>query len=228
MKVGVIWPGSSKDVPPCRHFFFFLFLFLKDRRSLWPGTLALRLCPLKSIYVDLHGGFTLRVDMSRVDIFSSRRDCLSTNCSLFSSSAVVCVCVFVCVILLVVSGAINLPVLSDQERVVVGTLYKQDPFAAKKIGAALVARNIASHLERGKLETGGGGGRERGEAGGERGGEREGGGEREDGGGMEGEVEVEGLADRPKAWSPLVYCWRGGQRSGSLTTVMRQVGWRAR
>jgi tRNA 2-selenouridine synthase len=45
-------------------------------------------------------------------------------------------------------GAISVPVLSDEERVRIGTLYKQvSPFAAKKLGAALIARNIALHLE---------------------------------------------------------------------------------
>lgn len=29
-----------------------------------------------------------------------------------------------------------------------------------------------------------------------------------------------------KDWQPLVYCWRGGQRSGALSTVLGQVGWR--
>jgi hypothetical protein len=44
-------------------------------------------------------------------------------------------------------GAISLPVLSDAERAEVGTIYKQvNPFTAKKLGAALVARNVASHL----------------------------------------------------------------------------------
>jgi len=39
-------------------------------------------------------------------------------------------------------------VLDDAERAQVGTLYAHDsPFAAKRIGAALVARNIARHLE---------------------------------------------------------------------------------
>ncbi|MGE8356967.1 MAG: rhodanese-like domain-containing protein, partial [Microvirgula sp.] len=47
-----------------------------------------------------------------------------------------------------IPGAINCPVLSDDERVVVGTLYKQvSPFEARKVGAALVARNIAGHLD---------------------------------------------------------------------------------
>lgn len=35
------------------------------------------------------------------------------------------------------------------------------------------------------------------------------------------------LADRPKAWRPLVYCWRGGMRSGSFVTWMRLIGWQA-
>jgi tRNA 2-selenouridine synthase len=46
-----------------------------------------------------------------------------------------------------VPGARNFPVLSDEERARVGTLYKQSPFDARKLGAALISRNIASHLE---------------------------------------------------------------------------------
>lgn len=81
-------------------------------------------------------------------------------------------------------GAISLPVLSDEERARVGTIYKQvDPFLARKVGAALVARNAAAHLE-GPLA------------------------------GMTG------------GWRPLVYCWRGGQRSGSFASILAQVGWR--
>ncbi len=81
-------------------------------------------------------------------------------------------------------GAISLPVLDDAERARVGTIYKQvSPFTARKLGAALVARNAARHLE-------------------------------------------ETLADRPGGWRPLVYCWRGGQRSGSFATILGQIGWR--
>lgn len=81
-------------------------------------------------------------------------------------------------------GAIGLPVLDDDERARVGTIYKQvNPFAARKLGAALVARNTANHLER-------------------------------------------VLADRPGGWRPLVYCWRGGQRSGSFATILSAIGWR--
>ncbi|MFC5462871.1 tRNA 2-selenouridine(34) synthase MnmH [Massilia niabensis] len=82
-------------------------------------------------------------------------------------------------------GAINCPVLHDEERVRVGTLYKQvNAFEAKKVGAALVAYNIARHLE--TL-----------------------------------------FADKPRDWKPLVYCWRGGNRSGSLAHVLAKVGWPA-
>jgi tRNA 2-selenouridine synthase len=83
-----------------------------------------------------------------------------------------------------IPGAINLPVLSDEERARVGTIYKQtSPFAARKIGAALVARNAAAHLE-GPLAGFGG------------------------------------------DWRPLVYCWRGGQRSRAFATILREIGWR--
>lgn len=33
------------------------------------------------------------------------------------------------------------------------------------------------------------------------------------------------LADRGGDFRPLVYCWRGGQRSGAMVTVMDQIGW---
>lgn len=34
------------------------------------------------------------------------------------------------------------------------------------------------------------------------------------------------LADKDGSWQPLVYCWRGGQRSGAFSTILDQVGWR--
>ena len=81
-------------------------------------------------------------------------------------------------------GAVNWPSLHDAERVRVGTEYKQvSAFDAKKRGAALVARNIAAHIER------------------------------------------EVIA-KPKGWAPLVYCWRGGKRSGALATVLGEIGFR--
>jgi tRNA 2-selenouridine synthase len=82
-------------------------------------------------------------------------------------------------------GATNTPVLDDEERARVGTVYKErSAFEAKRIGAPLAARNISKHIE-------------------------------------------ERFADRPRQWRPLVYCWRGGGRSGSLVHVLRQVGWDA-
>ncbi|MCC5972477.1 MAG: tRNA 2-selenouridine(34) synthase MnmH [Rubellimicrobium sp.] len=84
-----------------------------------------------------------------------------------------------------IPGALNLPALSNDERARVGTIYKQiGAFEARRIGAALVARNVAAHLEG-------------------------------------------PLADKSGPWRPLVYCWRGGQRSGSVATILTQVGWRA-
>lgn len=34
------------------------------------------------------------------------------------------------------------------------------------------------------------------------------------------------LADKDGAFRPLIYCWRGGQRSNSMATILGQVGWR--
>ncbi len=83
-----------------------------------------------------------------------------------------------------VPGAINLPVLDDAERARVGTIYvRESAFRARKIGAALVARNAAAHIE-----------------------------------GV--------LAGHDGGWRPLVYCWRGGQRSNSFAAILGQIGWR--
>lgn len=46
-----------------------------------------------------------------------------------------------------VPGSINCPVLDDAQRARVGTLYASSPFEAKKLGAALVSRSIAGHIE---------------------------------------------------------------------------------
>lgn len=83
-------------------------------------------------------------------------------------------------------GAINHPVLNNEERARVGTVNKVDsPFAAKRIGAPLVVRNVADMIEK-------------------------------------------HFADKPKDWAPLVYCWRGGKRSGTLTYLLREIGFDAR
>ena len=36
------------------------------------------------------------------------------------------------------------------------------------------------------------------------------------------------LTEKDGGWQPLVYCWRGGQRSGAFATILEQVGWRVR
>lgn len=47
-----------------------------------------------------------------------------------------------------IPGAVNLPALSNDQRARVGTIYKrQSAFSARKIGAAMVARNVADHLD---------------------------------------------------------------------------------
>jgi tRNA 2-selenouridine synthase len=82
-----------------------------------------------------------------------------------------------------VPGAKNYPVLNDEERAKVGTLYtRESPFLAKKVGAAIVSRNIAGHIEA-------------------------------------------SFMDKPKSWKPLVYCWRGGKRSGSMAHILSEIGW---
>lgn len=81
-------------------------------------------------------------------------------------------------------GAQNWPSLTDAQRAAIGTEYVQvGPFEARKHGAALVAMNIARHIDR-------------------------------------------HVQDKPKGWKPLVYCWRGGQRSGSLALVLGEIGFR--
>lgn len=56
-----------------------------------------------------------------------------------------------------VPDAINLPVLNDDERARVGTIYvRQSRFLARKIGAALIFRNAAGHIERALMDRDGG------------------------------------------------------------------------
>ena len=84
-----------------------------------------------------------------------------------------------------IPGAESRPVLDDAERARVGTMYaKESGFAAKRTGAAIVARNIAAMLEG-------------------------------------------PFAGKSRHWAPVVYCWRGGQRSRSLVHMMNEIGWRA-
>ena len=83
-----------------------------------------------------------------------------------------------------IPGAVNMPVLNNRERDEIGTIYKQvGAFEAKRRGAALVARNIAAHIET-------------------------------------------HLGEAPRDFSPLVYCWRGGQRSGAMARILSEIGWK--
>ena len=34
------------------------------------------------------------------------------------------------------------------------------------------------------------------------------------------------VIDKPKDWKPLTYCWRGGKRSGSLSLILSEIGFR--
>ena len=34
------------------------------------------------------------------------------------------------------------------------------------------------------------------------------------------------LANAPKDFSPLIYCWRGGQRSGAMARILSEIGWK--
>ncbi len=81
-------------------------------------------------------------------------------------------------------GAQNWPSLTNEQRVEVGTLYKQvGSFDAKKLGAAYVAQNAAQHI-------------------------------------------LTHVQDKPKGWRPLLYCWRGGNRSGAQATILAAIGLR--
>lgn len=35
------------------------------------------------------------------------------------------------------------------------------------------------------------------------------------------------FADKPREWAPLIYCWRGGNRSGAMAHIMAKIGWPA-
>ncbi len=82
-------------------------------------------------------------------------------------------------------GAVNLPVLDNEQRHEVGLLYKKDRHAARFLGALYVTAAIHRHLEKHFSKVG-------------------------------------------HDYAPLIYCWRGGMRSGSMATILRNIGWRVR
>ncbi|KAL4236955.1 hypothetical protein ACF0H5_005341 [Mactra antiquata] len=77
-----------------------------------------------------------------------------------------------------IPGAINLPVLNNDEGAIVGETYSRNHFQARKTGAAIISRHIAEHIDEYK----------------------------------------------DSEFSPLIYCWRGGQRSHSMALVLAQIG----
>ena len=82
-----------------------------------------------------------------------------------------------------IPSAINLPVLNNNERTKIGSIYnKKNSFVAKKLGASLISKNIGNHIK-------------------------------------------ENFLDKPGNWKPLIYCWRGGQRSKSLAIILSEIGW---
>ena len=83
-----------------------------------------------------------------------------------------------------IPGAINVPVLDDEQRREIGTLYKENSFDARKKGAAYAAGSIQRFLETPLIRNAG------------------------------------------RETRFLVYCARGGQRSGSLGTVLSRIGFK--
>ncbi|MCH9704708.1 MAG: tRNA 2-selenouridine(34) synthase MnmH [Proteobacteria bacterium] len=83
-----------------------------------------------------------------------------------------------------IPGAINVPAFNNDERAAVGTLYKNDAFTARRVGAALFTANLAKHLN-------------------------------------------DTFAQQSADWAPLIYCARGGQRSGGMVEILRRIGWQA-
>lgn len=82
-----------------------------------------------------------------------------------------------------IPGAVNMPVLSDDGRAEIGTIYKQQSaFLARKKGSALVARAVAGYLET-------------------------------------------ELLDKEPDFTPLIHCWRGGQRSRAFAQICSEIGW---
>lgn len=84
-----------------------------------------------------------------------------------------------------IPGATNFPAVDDNERSIVGTLYKQtSTFEARKQGASFIAGNVARYLKT-------------------------------------------HFSDRDEYWHPLIYCWRGGNRSKAFTHILQEIGWQA-
>lgn len=94
-------------------------------------------------------------------------------------------------------GAVNLPVLDDEERRQIGTLYKANSFEARHEGAILISTNIAKILPQIKQIS----------------------------------LSASSTASSQSSWfyKPnaqfVIYCWRGGMRSSSLSSVIDMIGY---
>lgn len=80
-------------------------------------------------------------------------------------------------------GAINLPVLDDEERDRIGTIYHQEsPFKARREGAKTICANAPDLID---------------------------------------VIDEHASRERPV----VLYCWRGGQRSQSLSVILERIGY---
>lgn len=94
-------------------------------------------------------------------------------------------------------GAVNLPVLDDEERRQIGTLYKANSFAARHEGATLISANIAKILPQIKQIS------------------------------LSASSTASSQSSsfhKPNA-EFVIYCWRGGMRSSSLSSVLDMIGY---
>jgi len=82
-----------------------------------------------------------------------------------------------------IDGAINVPMLDDAQRAEVGALYRENPFGARKLGAAYALDAIKAFLQ------------------------------------------SEYVAGSTKKTAMMIYCARGGQRSGAIASVLDQIGY---
>ncbi len=81
-----------------------------------------------------------------------------------------------------IPGAINIPVLDNEQRAEIGALYRSNPFAARKRGAVYILEAVGRFLQSDRIQR----------------------------------------ASKKEAF--LVYCARGGQRSGALGSLLSQIG----
>jgi tRNA 2-selenouridine synthase len=113
-----------------------------------------------------------------------------------------------------VPGALNLPLFSDEQRAIVGTLYhKESPDAAYEHGLAVVEKRLPqllAHLHGAPVAEEEWLPRFRGLA--------------QDLAVGQEAVQLEALTTPPKNKTIGLYCWRGGMRSRSMAALLHQLG----